>query len=340
MATPAELLAQSLQALRNAKRFSHTSNSYRKDNPNEYAKVIAYLDGGSRPSGVTTEMGLHALLEEDARRALDTQDPPPSGFPIPTFRAVGDSSNGNVFNQAWVLATSPTTPTGQWGGVPVRELQTPQASSNGSWEWWWLFQLNLTNWSAVGDQTYALPCDWHNVPGDVGWDDGTSGVSSVHMKVVGGAFKLQHERQQEAGSGPHEWTIISNVPRGQWHSVAVQCILGRLDGLVPAAGHPNGGKGRTRVWWNGAPVLDTGDINILHHRGSVVQKKMTVLEGMYNPNMNGQHTAEYTLCRFGRTKAEALADAAINVRLVGESDTGQPVLTRIGDRSSSDFVAP
>ena len=45
MPTPAELLAESLTALRNAKRFSHTSNSYRKDNPNEYAKVIAYLDG-------------------------------------------------------------------------------------------------------------------------------------------------------------------------------------------------------------------------------------------------------------------------------------------------------
>jgi hypothetical protein len=70
MSTPTELLAQSLQALRNAKRFSHTSNSYAKDNPVEYAKVIAYLDGGERPSGITTEMGIHAVLEEDVRRAL------------------------------------------------------------------------------------------------------------------------------------------------------------------------------------------------------------------------------------------------------------------------------
>ena len=72
MPTPAELLADSLQALRDAKRFSHTSNSYRKDNPGEYAKVIAYLDGGARPTGALTEMGKHTVLEEDARRGLVT----------------------------------------------------------------------------------------------------------------------------------------------------------------------------------------------------------------------------------------------------------------------------
>jgi hypothetical protein len=75
MSTPAELLQQSLTALRNAKRFSHTSNSYRKDNPAEYAKVIAYLDGGARPPGSLTEMGKHAVLEEDA--ACSTRPPPP-----------------------------------------------------------------------------------------------------------------------------------------------------------------------------------------------------------------------------------------------------------------------
>jgi hypothetical protein len=78
MSTPAELLEQSLQALRNANRFSGNKQSYRKDNPNEYAKVIAYLDGGARPSGVTTEMGKHALLEEDARRVLVNPPLPPN----------------------------------------------------------------------------------------------------------------------------------------------------------------------------------------------------------------------------------------------------------------------
>ena len=67
--TPEETLKQSLQALRNASRFSGNKNSYRKDNPTEYAKVIAYLDGGPRPT-VVTQMGFHAVLQEDARREL------------------------------------------------------------------------------------------------------------------------------------------------------------------------------------------------------------------------------------------------------------------------------
>jgi hypothetical protein len=86
MPTPAELIAESLTALRNAKRFSHTSNSYRKDNPNEYAKVIAYLDGGARPTGTLTEMGKHAVLEEDVRRSLSPPVPPdPPTYPASYF---------------------------------------------------------------------------------------------------------------------------------------------------------------------------------------------------------------------------------------------------------------
>lgn len=78
MATPGELLAQSLAKFRSAKRVSGASASYKKDNPNEYVKVIAYLDGGARPSGVTTDMGMGLLLEEDARRALVVPSPSPS----------------------------------------------------------------------------------------------------------------------------------------------------------------------------------------------------------------------------------------------------------------------
>ena len=80
MPTPGELLAQSKSALRNAKRISGPSNSYRKDNPAEYDKVMAYWDGGSRPEGVMqfTLMGQGLVLEEDARRAL-TPVPPAGG---------------------------------------------------------------------------------------------------------------------------------------------------------------------------------------------------------------------------------------------------------------------
>jgi hypothetical protein len=63
-----------------AKRISAASQSYAKDNPAEWQKVKAYLDGGARPSGVTTEMGIGLLEVEDARRThqqfpLNVSDP-------------------------------------------------------------------------------------------------------------------------------------------------------------------------------------------------------------------------------------------------------------------------
>jgi hypothetical protein len=82
MTTPAELLGQSLAKFRTAKRISGNNNSYRKDNPGEYAKVIAYLDGGARPTGVVTDMGLGLLLAEDARRALLVDPEPEPENPV------------------------------------------------------------------------------------------------------------------------------------------------------------------------------------------------------------------------------------------------------------------
>jgi hypothetical protein len=69
------------------------SQSYRKDNPNEYAAVRAYLDGGARPTGSLTHMGLHLVALEDTCRDLaqtttttittttttTTTTPPPTG---------------------------------------------------------------------------------------------------------------------------------------------------------------------------------------------------------------------------------------------------------------------
>ena len=45
-------LESAIQHLLKAKRISAPSQSYRKDNPAEYAKVEAYLKGGARPTGV------------------------------------------------------------------------------------------------------------------------------------------------------------------------------------------------------------------------------------------------------------------------------------------------
>jgi len=61
-------LDEAVDHLLKAKRISAPSQSYAKDNPVEYSKVKAYLDGGPRPTGVTTEMGLGLIEVEDARR--------------------------------------------------------------------------------------------------------------------------------------------------------------------------------------------------------------------------------------------------------------------------------
>lgn len=61
-------LADAISHLLNAKRISAPSQSYAKDNPVEWQKVKAYLTGGSRPTGITTEMGLGLIEIEDVRR--------------------------------------------------------------------------------------------------------------------------------------------------------------------------------------------------------------------------------------------------------------------------------
>lgn len=90
-------LDSAIQHLLKAKRISAPSQSYAKDNPAEWAKVKAYLEGGPRPVGVTTEMGLGLVEVEDARRPA----PPPVGdklrYAPPTLSnpVVFDLTNAN-----------------------------------------------------------------------------------------------------------------------------------------------------------------------------------------------------------------------------------------------------
>ena len=69
-------LSSALSHLLKASRISGKRQSYKTDNPVEYAKVQAYLTGGSRPTGVTTEMGLGLIEVEDVRRNVTPPDPP------------------------------------------------------------------------------------------------------------------------------------------------------------------------------------------------------------------------------------------------------------------------
>ncbi len=65
----AQALAASQIEARAAVRIGGAKSSYRRDSPREYAAVMAYLDGGPRPT-VTTHMGKHLVLEEDVRLEL------------------------------------------------------------------------------------------------------------------------------------------------------------------------------------------------------------------------------------------------------------------------------
>ena len=62
-------LSSAIDHLLRAKRIAALTQSYRKDNPIEYQKVLAYLEGGPRPMGVVTEMGMGLVEIEDVRRA-------------------------------------------------------------------------------------------------------------------------------------------------------------------------------------------------------------------------------------------------------------------------------
>lgn len=61
-------LESAIQNLMAAKRVSAATQSYARDNPNEWQKVKAYLEGGPRPTGVATAMGMGLVEVEDVRR--------------------------------------------------------------------------------------------------------------------------------------------------------------------------------------------------------------------------------------------------------------------------------
>ena len=129
MPTPAELLAQSFAAFQNANRIDGTRASYRKDSPSEYAAVMAYLNGGTRPGGTLTLMGQGFVLEEDARRAL-ASPPPPSTYThrFATFDPATDDIQAtlNRFQPAgdwWLPGTPERSPWPNGGGL--HEIVTP-----------------------------------------------------------------------------------------------------------------------------------------------------------------------------------------------------------------------
>ncbi len=106
-------ITASLAKFRTAKRVSGANASYKKDNPTEYSKVIAYLDGGVRPSGVTTDMGMALLHEEDARRKLLAPAPPPGVLGVD--RATMLATGGVILREDTAAAADPKA--GLWGNI-------------------------------------------------------------------------------------------------------------------------------------------------------------------------------------------------------------------------------
>ena len=328
------------------------SSDYVQKNPNksykiqhnaEYLKVAEYLQGGSKPdwSGYS-KMGQGLCEAEYERRQAggEPPEPPPQGFDIPTWQVESKPTGSTVFYQSWLCYTTPVMANGHWGEYAVSQMRTPPLTQ-GSWEWWTLQELWLpTNWNS---SNYALGLDAHNVPGDVGWDDGASGVSSIHYKMKGGSYTLQHERESDSGHGKHEFAIFTPA-KGVWHSIAFQHILGRLDGSVPSSGHPNGGKGCSRCWVNGTQMLDTGDINILHKHPSTgkVQQRLDCIYGLYNPNVSIDQSAQMTAPRYGKTLAEAQANSQLTFTGIFKETGAQTThtWTQLPSRSSADFKGP
>lgn len=138
---PSDQLAQALAKLRTANRIDGTKNSYRKDNPSEYDKVMQYLDGAARPT-VTSDMGLGLVGVEDARRALTTT-PEPEPEPEPPISGTilfnADNEVAAPLQQWSSIANGDlTTVTAQNGVTPVqgsRMLRCYVSTSNrASWE--------------------------------------------------------------------------------------------------------------------------------------------------------------------------------------------------------------
>ena len=269
--------------------------------------------------------------------ATEAAGPPPGpGFDIPTYElhVKPNTWDGALTGAQYIFIyhTSPTTPTGQWGGTPIRQLQTAT-----SWEWWMATEIKIdSSWNDANDGSqYALPLDLHNVPGDVGWSSG-SGVSAVHIIYRDADLKLQHEY-----NSPNMFVVVDTLSKNVWHSILMQLVLGRTDGTTPQ-------PGRTKIWVDGSLALDTGNVNNLQRFNGVNQAKMTVLDGNYSANINQESISYMTASRWGTTKAACLADSSITRRGAGAttiydgsgSNLGPSTYSIITSRKSTDFISP
>ena len=192
--TPAELLTQALAKLQTANRIDGTKNSYRRDNSAEYAAVVSYLQGGSRPNA-TSDMGVELVGVEDARRALAVApepepEPPPVGLSVDraTMKPVG----GTVLRQDDGSAADPRP--GLWGTIeaamPGRHVQVTGADPYRT--------LTVLD----GDESFG-----NNARAQLGRNERTAGENTGSS--TNGTFALFNE-------GEHKLTFVSmRFPAGK-----------------------------------------------------------------------------------------------------------------------------
>lgn len=293
MSTPAELLAQSLAKFQTANRIDGSRASYRKDSPTEYAKVMGYLAGGARPSGVVSDIGMGLMLEEDARRALVPAPPPPPPPPTPT-------SNWNPpYDSAWkwddfdptptpgrwlyeYLGSAPgfpnpgatsvsddeggravrlTVPAGQGGGGVLSTMYDGSAAfSDEGLEQFWRVGVRFVPGFYVPSGSYSWVFEWHEMK--------TSGVNSCALGVtpemkmrvqISGGDVVGHQYTQ------HYDTEV--LKTGLWYL---------WDGRIFWSTDPAKGKFDVRI--NGRDVIRASRATLLR-QGSVVDR---CIIGCYN----------------------------------------------------------
>lgn len=361
-----ELIAESLARLRSANRIDGTKASYRKDNPIEYEKVIAYLDGGARPSDVVTDMGVGLVLAEDARRSLTEPEPPPpvASFDIPHWRVTLPVSNTAVArwrlyrtdNNSFVTDTPHLA-------TPAPNPRNPTGPR--SWTWWLLGSTTIPTSFPGGVSGSFATIDPHTSQydvgpsgmGGIGWGFG-SGVAGMHIFYLSNHPVDGHNKfilYADYNSGTNKWVAVANVEKGKRYDFCAHVILGRVDQQLGLAGpgisgggigdHPNGGAGRIRLYVDGALVVDTGNINTLQRATAPDSKTYTQTlwyrpwDGTYVvPRLTQQITMDRTVTRVGTTLSEALGDGAEGFDPPSEWENGST--TNLAPLRSSEFHAP
>lgn len=253
-------LTSAIDHLLKAKRISAPSQSYKKDNPVEAQKVFAYLQGGPRPSGVTSEMGMGLVEVEDERRSVP---PPPTGNVLYAHDYTGAQAVAPSYGWDWGFmlegnSQAQIIPDGLAPGVPSMRATLPSSSASmhveGVKKWF--------PWSAgerlFFGQQFKLPTDWQT-PGPWGaaiaqlyyqscvnhtwglfaWGDHCRFVLLSGLQVIsaGGSVTRQYDNSDGAPQGPSPRAIpVGRMTKGVTHTLISEIV---------ASYDPTG---MTRIW--------------------------------------------------------------------------------------------